>query len=203
MSRRRPKRESGPFALLPVDVLVSAAVRTLPHAAFRMLVILAAQYSGARNGSLSVTRQTLAQHGVRNPHIIGPALAELEARGLIVRTRPGTRIPPRSAMYAITWRNIDEPLSHDRHDALPTLSPSHAYARWAPATRGQHWTVQRRAPMYRRATSASSAGIHADAQISSAGIHAEASAPVAHGYPSHISVLGRSTAAGRRRRRAA
>jgi len=182
--------------MLPLDVLTSAAVRTLPHAAYRVLVVIAAQYSGVHNGSLTVTRATLAEHGIRNPHMIGAALAELEARGLIVRTRPGSRIPPRSAMYALAWRPIDDPLEHDRHDARATLTPSHAYASWTPTTDTQHWTVTRRVPMYRMATSPSSAGIHAEAEISSAGIHADAPAPVAHGYSSQISARGRD----RRRR---
>src|SRR5690606_29953608 len=123
MARRRV-HETGPFAMLPDEVLRSDACRTLPHPAYRVLVMVAAQYYGQNNGSLTLTRRTAAEYGVGNPHTLDASFRELEARGLIQRTRPGSRLPPRAAMYAISWRPINDPKPNDPHDTRPTLKPS-------------------------------------------------------------------------------
>ena len=54
---RIPGRKTGKgrFARIPLDVLESRAVKTLPHAAFRVMVLLAAQYTGYNNGALGIT----------------------------------------------------------------------------------------------------------------------------------------------------
>lgn len=190
MSRRRRRPEVGPFAMLPVDVLTCAAVRTLPHVAHRALVAMTAQYHGGRNGSLTLTRRTAKDYGLGSPATLAASLSELEARGLILRTRPGTRVPPRSAMFAVTWRGIDEPLQHDRHDVAPAPIPTHAYARWTTDRRSPHWTVTRRAARYSRCTSASSAGVQGNGLMSSAGVQGKAVFPVAQVYGSQISIRG-------------
>jgi hypothetical protein len=138
MSRLRRKRlETGPFAMLPVDVLTSPAVRTLPHIAHRVLVALAAQFFGRNNGSLTLTRRTAKSYGIGSPLTLAASLGELEARGLIFRTRPGSRIPPRSAMYAIAWKGVDEALVHDAHDATPNPIARHTYGAWVPSKNSQ------------------------------------------------------------------
>jgi hypothetical protein len=189
--RKARIHETGPFAMLPDDVLLSEACRTLPHPAHRVLVVLAAQYFGRNNGSLSLTRTTAAKYGMRNPHTLDASFRELEERGLILRTRPGSRLPPRSALYAITWRPINEPKEYDRHDAMPTLKPSNAYAKWKGTKQRQHWAAgRRRAPRYACATRPSSAGIHGGSKMSSAGIHKAPASPVAQGHGSDISGVG-------------
>jgi hypothetical protein len=199
---RRPRREAGPFAMLPVDVLTSKAVRTLPHLAHRVLVALAAQFVGRNNGSLTLPRPTARAYGIGDSHGLAAALRELEDRGLVVRTRPGTRIPPRSAMYAVTWRGIDEPLSHDRHDAKPNPIPRHSYSAWTPSIDHPHWTAIRRAARWRVPTSPSGASPHEGLEISGASPHRGVPAPVAHLHHSHISGAGAALSRQRRRKAA-
>lgn len=160
--------DNQPFAHLPVEVLTSPAVRTLPHAAHRVLVALAAQYGGTNNGSLTLTRRTAREYGICDPHVLHDALAELEARGLVIRTRPGTRLPPRAAMYALGWRRIDEPRWPDPHDATPTLRAPDAWRSWTPARDSPHWTASRRAPRWRVPTSAGGASPLAEPEMGGA-----------------------------------
>lgn len=185
MARHRV-REEGTFAMLPDEVLKSDACRTLPHPAHRILVALAAQYFGTNNGSLSLTRKTAAEYGIGNPYALGDGLRELEERGLIAKTRPGRRIPPRSSLFALAWRLINAPNKLDPHDARETMRPADGWRTWKAATRSQHW-ITKRSQRKRRDTRASSAGIHGDDEMSSAGIHDTASGPVAQGYRSDIS----------------
>lgn len=178
--------------MLPVDVLVSAAGRTLPHVAHRVLVALAAQYTGRANGSLTMTQRTAREYGVRDPHALYWALDELEARGLIVRTRPGTRVPPKSAMYAVCWRQIDEPMAHDPHHARSTLSPSHAYSTWVPSQQAPYWSTQRlgRESRWRVPSTLNGASPHEEPLISGASPVKEPISPVARPACSDISGQG-------------
>lgn len=183
------KREDGPFAMLPDEVLKSDACRTLPHPAHRILVAIAAQYYGTNNGSLSLTRKTAAEYGIGNPYALGDGLRELEERGLIAKTRPGRRIPPRSSLFALSWRLINAPNKLDPHDARETMRPADGWRTWKAAKRSQHWITERsqRKP---RDTRPSSAGIHGESKMSSAGIHERPPLPVAQGYCSDISGVG-------------
>lgn len=198
MARSKGVRETGVFAMLPDEVLRSDACRTLPHPAYRMLVMVAAQYFGTNNGSLTLTRRTAAEYGLSNPHTIDASIRELLERCLLERTRPGSRLPPRAAMFAITWRPINEPKGNDRHDATPTLKPSNAWAKWKAMSHSQYWASgKRRAPRYPRATRPSSAGIQGGRKMSSAGIHVEPVSPVAQGYGSDISGVRPTSRVGR------
>jgi hypothetical protein len=183
--RRRSK--VGAFAMLPVDVLTSPAVRTLPHVAHRVLVALAAQYTGANNGSLSLTRKSARAFGLSDHHTLYAALRELEVRGLSVQTRPGTRLPPRSALFAITWRGIDEPLSHDWHDVRPNPIPGHGYSKWNPERGEPHWTTERRATRWRAAPQRGAHGPLVEADMRGAWPLKDPSARGAHDTTSHIS----------------
>lgn len=191
LHKGRSGGDSDPFARLPVEVLQSPACATLPHAAHRVLVALAAQYSGRANGSLSLTRRTAATFGLGNPQTLGTSLAELEARGLIVRTRLGTRIPPRSAFFALGWLRIDEPLRNDPHELTATLMPPDAWTRWIAGARGPHWTVTRRAARYSMCTTVSSACVLRDPLTGSAGVPTNPRCPVAQVCSSKISTRGR------------
>lgn len=192
LHKGRSGGDTKPFAMLPDEMLKSDAGRTLPHPARSVLTVLAAQYGGKNNGSLSLTRKTASEYGIGNPHTLGAALRELETRGLIIRTRLGTRIPPRSALFAVTWRQIDTARPSDPHDVAPTIRAPDTWRNWITETQRQHWTdVGRRAARYRRDTRSSSAGIHGTAQMGSAGIQDTPLLPVAHPYRSDISGVGR------------
>jgi hypothetical protein len=130
MSRRHPKRKtsSGRFAMVPVSVLEHIAVRTLSHAAFRVLVLLAAAYNGGNNGALGVTAGQAEASGVGSRNTLYRALHELEGRGLIVQTYAASRVPPRPTMWAVTWKAVD-----DTEWSRKTTTPAHAYRDWKPS----------------------------------------------------------------------
>jgi len=208
---KKRSRYDGNFALLPDDVLTSDAGRTLPYAALAVQAALAAQFNSRNNGSLTLPRSRAAKYGVSSPYVFARSFRELEERGLSVCTRPGTERPPRAPMYALTWWPIDEPIRGDPHEARPTLTASHQWAKWKAERhekRGRggkvysfterYWSVpepemrkvRHRNLLQPRATEASSPGLHAKAEISSPGLPKEGSNPVAQGYTYEISGVG-------------
>ena len=127
--RQRNRRLGGErFARLPVRVLEHAAVSTLSHAAFRVLVLLAAQYNGHNNGALGITGERAALAGIGSRHTLYNALKELQKRRLIIRTHPASRVPARPTMWAITWLGVD-----DTDYSRATPIPTHAYRDWPQA----------------------------------------------------------------------
>jgi len=191
VQKGRAGGDSEHFAMLPVEVLESVACRTLPHVAHRVMVALAAQYSGKNNGSLSLTRRTATNYGIANTHTLAASLRELEARGLILQTRPGTRIPPRSAFYAVTWRIIDPAVARDAHDVNATLKPPDDWRKWTTDKRRAHWTVKRRAARWRKATRESGARPLGQSKMSGARPRIGTDSSVAHGHGSYILGVGR------------
>lgn len=127
MSRQQGER----FAKIPLELLKEPAVTTLPHAAFRMLVILAAGYSGGNNGTLAATDKWVKQFGMVSKDTTYSALHELIERGLIEVTRPGMKYRRLPTLYAITWQSIN----NRNGKVLGVFSaPSHRYRHWkAPA----------------------------------------------------------------------
>ncbi len=128
--RRHPRRKTGPgrFAMLPLTVLAEPAVNTLSHAAFRILVLMAAQYNGGNNGALGITYSQAALNGIGSDNTLYRALRTLEERGLIEQTYPASRVPPRPTMYALTWMSVDD-TSWSRSTRIPT----HTYRDWQPS----------------------------------------------------------------------
>jgi hypothetical protein len=112
---------------VPVLVLESQAVSTLPHAAFRVLVLLAAEFTGYNNGALGITASQAAQTGIRSDKTLYRSLHELEQRQLILMTYPASRVPPRPTMWALTWLPLD-----DTNYTSRTQKPTHAYRDWRP-----------------------------------------------------------------------
>jgi hypothetical protein len=179
-----------PFAMIPTDVLLSPAWRTLPHAARTVLTVLAAQYSGRYNGSVTLTQRTAREYGITTPRTLYAALRELVARGLVVQTRPGTRLPPRSAMYALGWRPIDDPLGHDPHHARPTLAPPDEWRGWTASVNHPHWAAARRAPRWRRGTRMTDDAVLTHADMTDHAVLTAANSPGPRGTHSHISGRG-------------
>ena len=126
MSRRHPKHKpgGGRFARLPLTVLGHESVITLSHAAFRVLVILAAQFTGYNNGALGLSKTQAAQQNISN-RTLYRALHTLETRGLIERTYQSSRVPPRPTMFALTWIAVD-----DTDWSTTTRVPARTFADW-------------------------------------------------------------------------
>lgn len=127
MSRRRRNRGDGKrFAMLPLQVLEHQAVRTLSHAEFRVLTLLAGKFDGKNNGHVGLTKSQAKEQKVCN-RTLYRALSTLEERGLIERTYHSSRTPPRPTMFALAWKPID-----DTTYSRSTRLPSHAYREWVP-----------------------------------------------------------------------
>jgi hypothetical protein len=111
--------------MLPVMVLETLAVTTLSHAAFRVLVLLAAQFSGYNNGALGITAAQASKAGIGSDKTLYNSLRELQTRQLIADTYPASRVPPRPTMWALTWLPLN-----DTEYTNTTRTPSHAYREW-------------------------------------------------------------------------
>jgi hypothetical protein len=122
------KITGGRFAKLPLMVLETPAVTTLNHAAFRVLVLLAAQYNGHNNGAIGLTANQAAQAGISSDSTLYRSLRELQERRLIQETYPASRVPPRPTMWALTWM----PLNNTDY-SNETRKPTHAYKDWRSA----------------------------------------------------------------------
>lgn len=124
-SRRKSGRCPERFARIPLSVLTSEAVTTLNHAHLRVLLILATQYSGSNNGTMACTPLYARQFGFRGHDTVYKALRELEARGLIVRTRMGIKQRDVFSLYALGWEDVDS------RDGKPLAKPEpRNNARW-------------------------------------------------------------------------
>lgn len=125
--KRHPKRKTRAprFAMLPVPVLNTEAVKTLSHAAFRVLTLLAAQFDGRNNGDLGLTSNQAATSGIRSENTFYRALRELEERGLLERTYEASRVPPRPTKYGLAWMPLD-----DTTYSQSTRTPTHSYREW-------------------------------------------------------------------------
>lgn len=120
------------FAMLPVEVLESAAYTTLPYFAKAMLVAVAAQFRGKNNGDLALTWPEAQRLGIKSKghHVAGLRL--LADHQLITKTRQGGMRPLGPTLYGLTWRALDASPKYDFGTAS-TLAASHAWAKWEPA----------------------------------------------------------------------
>ncbi len=111
-TRKKGRRASGTFALIPSEIVDSPAYASLSWPARALLLEMASMYRGSdekhrkgNNGDLSAA---YALHKARGWHrsTLQNTCAELEKSGFIVRTRQGGRNA--CNLYALTWRPIDE-----------------------------------------------------------------------------------------------
>ena len=115
------------FALLPLELLMHQSVTSLNHGAFRVMALLAAQYRGQNNGALGLTALQAKRAGIGSDNTLYRALRALAARGLIEQTHSASRVPPRPAMYALSWQSID-----DTNYSRATRVPARSYREWRP-----------------------------------------------------------------------
>ncbi len=100
------RRESGPFIILPKELLESSEYSTLSAKAVKLLIDLFSQYNGFNNGDFSAAWKLMAQRGWRSRDTLRRALNELVNKGFITMTRQGGK--HRCSLYAVTWKPIDE-----------------------------------------------------------------------------------------------
>ena len=124
--KKRPSGAAKQFAMVPLDVLEHPAVATLHHGAFRIMVLLAGQYRGHNNGALGLTEDQAKKGGIGSDNTLYKSLEVLAERGIIEQTYPSSRVPPRPAMFALSWKPIDE-----TKWSTETRTPSFSFRSWA------------------------------------------------------------------------
>ncbi|MNE11447.1 hypothetical protein D3C80_1042060 [compost metagenome] len=99
----------GAFAI-PKALMVHSDFRELRPSANKVLMVIGSQYNGRNNGDLSATHSVLQKWGGMAESTLAKALKELQDRNLILRTRTNYkgRDGARCALYALTWKPIDE-----------------------------------------------------------------------------------------------
>ena len=134
------------YALIPREVIESAAYLALTDWARAVLIALLAQYNGANNGMLALPFSQAKLLGISHQWKLYAGLRLLEASDLILCTRHGhleggTKLP---SFYAVTWRGIDEPKDGMTYDGTVGVCPvpSHAWAKWE---RPANWDQEVRA----------------------------------------------------------
>jgi DNA-binding PadR family transcriptional regulator len=136
MPRKKRYADIEHFAKIPVSVLESEAGRTLPHAAFKVLVILASQWRGGNNGTLALTERYGRRFGLSGRDTLYRSLRELERRGLIVCTRRGFKSKKMFSLFALGWESITH------RDGVPLDTPEPK-----DNTRWLKWTAGASAPI--------------------------------------------------------
>lgn len=115
------------FARIPARLLRSEAVKTLNHAAFKVLVVLASDCYRFNNGRLALTEMHARKFGFNGRDTLYRSLRELEARGLIQCTRRGSKIKNYFSLFALGW----EPIYFIEGGPLEIPKPaSNAWERW-------------------------------------------------------------------------
>ena len=100
----------GTYFAVPHALHDSEDFRLLSGCALKILFGLIRQYRGHNNGDLSASFTQAKLWGINSKTTLAKALDELQERNLILRTREGRFINPggRCALYALTWKPIDE-----------------------------------------------------------------------------------------------
>ncbi|WP_437883528.1 hypothetical protein [Pseudomonas sp. LRF_L74] len=110
LRKSKGREESGTYAGIPHAVMDSEDFRMLSGSALKVLMGLLRQYRGTNNGDLSASFTQARDWGMNSRTTLAKCLEELQAKNLILRTREGRFTKPGGccALYAITWRKIDE-----------------------------------------------------------------------------------------------
>lgn len=135
------------FARMTDSLLRHASVTTLPHAAFRVLTILAVgawapgidKRQRGNNGTQAVTATHAKRYGLNSRDTVYSSLKILKERRLIVRTREGWRNKSHFSLYAVGWL----PITH--RDGKPLDSPEpvpNGWRTWQPALKEEKNSVR-------------------------------------------------------------
>ena len=127
-SRRSVKDAPGGYAGIPRIVIESDDFKRLSKAAKVLLLLMAYQFRGANNGDLSAAPALLKDWGISSKTTTQKAVQELIERNLIIRTREGRFLNPggRCALYALTWKPIDE--CQGKIEVSPTRTPPRKFS---------------------------------------------------------------------------
>jgi hypothetical protein len=142
MARRKDRKRKGSrlgvergdrYALLPEEVMESAAFHAQPDWAKGVLSALACRHNGYNNGDLSLPFSEAKRLAVSAQWKLYAGLRLLEKADLIVCTRRGRleRGTKLASLYALTWRGINasERVQFDP-GVVASPIPSNAWAKW-------------------------------------------------------------------------
>jgi len=108
MSRRIKRRETSSFVAIPKAVINSNNYASLSGVGVKLLIQIAEQFNGFNNGDLQASWVIMRHKGWRSNATLNRAKQELIEKGFIEQTRQGWLRPPRCALYALTWKSIDD-----------------------------------------------------------------------------------------------
>ena len=130
MSRKARTKRGERYAQLPFDAMASEAFRWLPDFAVRVLLALAAQFTGYNNGGIELTASEARHFGIREDELFA-GIGLLVAAGFVRRTVAARRRSGRGqpARYALTWRPLGD---FPAFGIVPTVSASHEWRRFVP-----------------------------------------------------------------------
>jgi len=108
MSRRTKRRETASFVAMPKAVINSRNYASLSGVAVKLLIQIAEQFNGHNNGDLQASWVIMRHKGWNSNATLNRAKKELVEKGFIEQTRQGWLRPPRCALYALSWKPIDD-----------------------------------------------------------------------------------------------
>ena len=101
---RRGQRAGG-FSMLIHDYFQSPQYAAMSPRAVKLLIDLLCQYRGNNNGDLCASCKVMVACGWKSKCQLSKALAELESRGWVLRTRQGS--VNKASLHAVTFFGID------------------------------------------------------------------------------------------------
>lgn len=103
-----PGRRKGPppYCMLVHAYFQSPQYAALSTRAVKLLIDVYCQYRGRNNGDLCATWKVMRPMGWTSKSQLEKALAELEARGWLLKTRQGDLT--KASLYAVTFLSIDD-----------------------------------------------------------------------------------------------
>lgn len=110
IERTTGRKDSGRFALIPKNVMLSEEFLSLTGRAVHLLLAIAAQYSGYNNGNLCAAQKVLRPYGFTSADTIARSLKQLLDVGLLIKTREGLFFGgvSKCALYALAWQPIND-----------------------------------------------------------------------------------------------
>lgn len=142
MAKRRDFRKgmlTYPFVALPLGVLQSDEWAALPVAAVKLVIDLAAQYTGKNNGRLCPSYDVLQRHGWASKATLLRAKVAIHKTSFVIMTRRG-HAPRTCEWVGFSWWRLDYDVTMDidpKHWPHLNFMPALAAAKIDPNRRGE------------------------------------------------------------------
>lgn len=127
--KSKGRKSNARVCVVPHSVLNHPHYVSLSATAVRLFWEMAMQYNGtSNNGDLTASWSIMKGRGFNSKATLAKCLAELLEKGFLLRTREGRFCNPgkRCALYAITWKPINECPGKDL-DVGPTIAPPNSF----------------------------------------------------------------------------